>query len=315
LHLTTRHKLACAWPQSAGGTFDAALDIARVIEATLEGCSVEVVPDAPAMAEFSFGAEHVHASTNPALGFCAGLPGRFALPPPAAAAWLTGDGERLWQDASARTLRSLPLFAGCEGASPALWSARDIQNFAGLKVAGSAGLPAELLAAAGATSVGVPAAEYARALADRRIDAVYVASLEDALMLGLPRTAGHCLEGALAAHGGPLALRVAHDVWHSLPAGAQNRLRKQVAKSGTRRYTRVAGNHRALMNALREAHGLRTQRAGETLQGTLDRLSEAIVADFSSRDALCRTIGGASMAVLYANRKTAPWTGSSLNAV
>jgi TRAP-type mannitol/chloroaromatic compound transport system substrate-binding protein len=319
LHLGKRLRLACAWPQAAGGTHDAALTIARAIETAVDGAHVDViaVTDANAQADdISFSSEHAHAAHNPALAFIAGLPGRFTLPPDASAHWLNNSGAPLWRAAAARSATAIPLYAGCEGVAPSLWSRDEIVSLAGLKIAGAEGMIVDLLAACGAAPVEVHQSLWASALASGDVDAVHVASLEDALTLGVQRHAKHCLPGALMAHGGPLALRVPAHLWSALTPGARQSLRTQVAEAGLRRHARSAHNHAVLLAATAEAYGLRVhQRPPRALQITLDRLSEAIVADCSGRDALCRSLGGASMAELHAKWKTALCITDSLNNV
>lgn len=318
LHLVKRLRLACAWPQAAGGTYDAALDLARAIEMAMDGASVEVIATAahePAT-DFCFGSEHSYAARDPALAFIAGLPGRFALPPEAAASWLTGSGAALWQHAAARTASVIPLYAGCEGVTPSLWSRHKIGRFTGVKVAGADGMFADLLAACGASLADVPPGQWASALASGDIDAVHMASVEDALTLGLQQHAKYCLPGVLTAHGGPLALRIPAQLWHALPAEARKKLRKYVAEAGWRRHARSVQNHGLLMTAMREAHGLRLLPTTPVyFQHAIYTMSEAIVAEYSGRDALCRNLGGASMAQLNTERKTALRIMVSLNIV
>lgn len=309
IHAIKRLRLACDWPQAAGGTFDAALDVARTIEIALGNCAVEVVPagSTAADADISFGNEHAHAVDNSALALIAGLPGRFALPPLASAHWLTTSGERLWQEAAQRTAQVIPVYAGCEGTRPTLWSRHEIANFSGLKTAGAAGLCAELLSAAGATRVDLPVAEWVPALTAGTIDAVHVAGLEDALVLGLPRHARYCLTGAIAAHGGPLALRIPAGLWHALPDHVRQHLRARVTTAGSRHTARMAQNDCTLRNAMTEAFGLRVlEQVPPNLQTTIDRVAEAIMADCAGRDTLSSRIGGASMAQHLVRRKSAP---------
>ncbi len=319
LHLTKRLRLSCPWPQAAGGTFDAALNIARVIETAVEGASVELIAPSPGhdhAGDLSFSSEHVQAANNPALAFIAGLPGHFALAPDVSAHWLTASGAALWREAAARSSTAIPLYAGCEGVAPSLWLRQEIMSLTGLRVAGTDGLIADLLTACGASPVALHPSLWAAALASGDIDAIHVASLEDALTLGLQRHAKHCLPLALMAHAGPLALRLPRHVWNALGPSVQRRLRIEVADSGLRRHVRSAHNHQALLAATAEAYGVRIESfRNDDIQRTIYRLSEAIVADYSGRDALCRSVGGFSMAQLHAKRKTALCLSGSLNNV
>lgn len=317
LHWAKRLRLACAWPQAAGGTYDAALDIARAVERALDA-PVEIIAtgEHDPESDLTFGSEQTNAAQDPALGLIGGLPARFALPPDATACWLTGPGADLWQEAVARTAPAIPLYAGCEGVSPSLWSRREIYSLSGLRIVGAEGVFGDLLAAAGATTVAMPQKQWSDALAAGEIDAAHLASAEDALTLGVQRHARHCLPAVLTAHGGPLAMRVPTRLWRGFGAAARQRLRREVAESGLRRHARSANNHDALLAAMCEAHGLTLHsQTPVTLQRTIDRLSEAIVADYSGRDVLCRRLGGASMAQLHAKRKTALCITGSLNVV
>ncbi len=319
LHLTKRLRLACPWPQAAGGTFDAALAIARVIETALEGVSVELIALSAAHEQpddLSFASEHIQVAHNPSLAFIAGLPGRFALAPHVSAHWLTASGGALWRDAAARSSTAIPLYAGCEGVAPSLWLRHEIMSLTGLRVAGTDGMITDLLTACGATPVVLPPSLWAAALASGDIDAVHAASLEDALTLGLQRQAKHCLPLALMAHAGPMALRLPQHVWKVLGPGLRRKLRIEVAECGLRRHERSAHNHQALLAAVAEAYGVRIDSClNDDIQRTIYSLSEAIVADYSGHDALCRTLGGVSMAQLYAKRKTALCITDSLNNV
>lgn len=317
LLLAKRLRLACAWPQAAGGTYDAALDMARAVERALD-VPVEIIatgehdPDS----DLTFGGEQTYAAQDPALGLIGGLPARFALSPDATARWLTGPGADLWQEAVARTASAITLYAGCEGVCPSLWSRREIESLSGLRIAGAEGVFADLLTAAGATTIAMPQNMWSSAFEAGDIDAAHLASAEDVLTLGVQHHARHCLPGVLTAHGGPLAIRVPTKLWRGFSAAARQTLRRQVAETGSRRHARSANNHDALLAAMCEAHGLTVHsQTPVTLQRTIDRLSEAIVADYSGRDVLCRSLGGASMAQLHAKWKTALCITGSLNVV
>lgn len=324
LHTKRRLVLVCAYPKSAAGTHDVAACLASRLERLLGGGSVEIEVKASTLgsidalksggAHMTLAGEGANVGRIPALAFVSGLPGRFAHDPNFAGGWLTGSGQRLWHQAHQET-GLLPLYAGSQGVSPGIWSRRPISSFSGLKIAAAPGPRADVLSALGTQTTPLAPADYADALSSGAVDAVELSSLEDAIALGVVRAAPYCLNSALAPHAGPLALTFAPSLWHGLPQAVRTAVRQDILAFAAHRQVRASENEDALKAALSAAFGCAFQQLNTAKIATIDRLSEAIIADYASRNAACRALGGAAMATMFAGRETDTTSTHYVNAV
>lgn len=290
VHTTRRLVLATPYPAAASGTHDAAVTLARKLEHLLGEVSLEVREDSrgslaafeAADADITLASEALNITACPPLALVAGLPGRFAPSLDATRTWLTGKGHRLWTRAHAPA-RLVPLYAGSEGEIPALWSKRRLDAVSGLTIAAAPGLRSEVLAGLGAKVITLAPGTLREALATGAIDSAEIASLEDALALGIPDIAPHCLEGLTAAHAGPLAFTVAPRHWRMLSPARRQAIADLARTFGFDHSRRQQHNAPALKAALAQARGLRFSTPPPALSAMVDRLSEAVVADLAAR--------------------------------
>lgn len=297
--------LSCQYPVSAAGTHDLARGIGAAIERLLaERHHIEVItrPEGSidvltqGHADIHVGPEGANICHNSALAFFGGLPGRFAPDASQTGRWLTGEGQSLWHAAHARNgLR--PMFAGAEGNEPGLWSRSEIDGFSNLKIAAGGGLRAEVLKALGADAIALPPADWKDALSSGAVDAVEVAGLEDALALGIPHVATYCMTGATAHGPAPCAATFAPHVLASFDASARAAIAADCARHGYRIASQSSRNAPALQAAIASAYGCNFTRSGQEMAATINRLSEAVIAELASHDSLCEHLGRAVMAI------------------
>lgn len=291
LHTRRQLRMVCAYPSAPAGTFDTAHGIAVRLESIIGAgyrinletcCTGSIAAFEAGAAEIVFATEAANARRLPALAATTGLPGAFAQNPEDARDWLTGAGGRLWHHMHDATGLQ-PLYAGPEGSLPSLWSRRPIESFSGLKVASIAPLRGEVLKGLGADLIALAPSDFAGALASGEIDAVEVVSQADALALGVARIARFCLEGAVAAHAGSHALTFNPALWGSFTPATRAAVTALANTFPSQVFSKTAANELALKAAVQTALGVTYSRAGERVQAAVDRLSEAVIADFESR--------------------------------
>lgn len=306
VHTKRRFVMGCAVPRSAGGTYDRAARLAGRLAGKLGDAVVIDVATvdvgsraafAAGRADMMFAAECENVDEAPALAFFCGLPGRFASAPAAAEAWLSAAGEHVWRRAHGQ-IALRPIYAGTEGTRPSLWSRQKLESLAGINIATASTLHAEVAAALGATVVALQPSAYAAALDDGVVDAVEVSSIEDALALGIVGIARYCLDGALAPHAGPVALTCAPAVLKSVPMLGSLAVREDVWEFARLTRTESERNHLALRAAVAASRYCQFDAPSGDLRNAVDRLAEAVLADYASRDDACREAGGITMAAL-----------------
>lgn len=314
--------LACPYPEGPGGSYEAARLLAAglgrtlgepvtIVRAPAPGSSIAALSGGTA--QFYFGGEYGNAAFSPALGFLAGLPGDLSCDAIGLQRLLTGPGERLWdRGLGAHNVKAL--LAGLEGPAPGLWSRQALSALSGCKVATSGGLQADVLRALGAVPVLLEAEAIAPALGNGTLDAAAMASLEDALALGLPRIAKICMEGALARHGGPLALAMPRTWWERLPSAQKAGLR-DLAHASAHQPAAVEAQYQALRGAIADAFAVSFISPPASLRDAVRRVSEAVVADLAGGDPLCAMLNGATMAMTPGGQETHCRHAFSLNAV
>lgn len=284
--------LGCQFPEAPAGTYDYAWRLARHLERILPGGTkirLETLTAAPidalnaGIAHATLASENANIPHAAELAFIAGLPGRFALSPAAAQSWLsTAGGEAYWHTAH-RNTAARPIYAGCQGAAPALWARRPLPTLSNLKIAMEPGLCAEVIRAFGGEPVELPAADRAAALASGEIDAADMPCFEDAVALGLPKVAGVCHLGAIAEHSGPLALTFAPGIWLKLAESCRSLVRREMLSMASQRNTAATANASALRSAMAQAFGV-TFISGLAGAPALNRVSEAVIAEASNKD-------------------------------
>jgi TRAP-type mannitol/chloroaromatic compound transport system substrate-binding protein len=321
---TRQHlRMFCEYPSAAAGTFDTAYALSVRLQRILsEGYRIEVATSCigsiaafrEGAAEIVFASEAANTTHLPALAATTGLPGRFAQKPQDARTWLTQAGGSLWHRLHEATGLQ-PIYAGPEGTLPSLWSRSPLESFCGLKVASAAPLRGHVLKGIGADLIALAPAEYADALASGTVDAVEMPSVADAIALGLARVTRNCLEGAVGAHSGTRALTFSPVLWRSLTPHERAAVTRLAQKFPYEIFSKTAANEQALKAAAHANLGVNFSRTGEHIQATLDRLSEAVIADFQSKYSQTITFSGTSVAVPLANRETDSNSTHCVNAV
>lgn len=291
VHTRRNLRMVCDYPPGPAGTADTAFALSKRLEHLLgEDYRIELISGhtgsiaafRDGTADITFASETANAACLPALAATTGLPGRFALSPESARIWLTATGGNLWHRMH-RLTGLQPLYAGPEGATPTLWSSQPLQSFSGLIVASAAPLRGEVFKGLGAELVPLAPADFAEALANGTIDAVETATVADAMALGVVRVARHALEGAAGAHSGSRALTFRPSLWQTFTPRAQAAVTKLAQIFPDQMYSQIAANEPALKTVLQSAFRINFAHAGDQIQTAVDRLSEAIIADFQSR--------------------------------
>ncbi|MEZ5901075.1 MAG: hypothetical protein R3D51_16460 [Hyphomicrobiaceae bacterium] len=301
--------LACPAPENTGGLFDDARLLARALERTLQEHSaaaqvkIEVVPGPAASiaaladghADLFYGPEHANSAHIPALGFVAGVPGHLALNAQGLRIFMQGTGADLWRSSLA-SYGVVPIYAGHRGESPTLWSRVRIDNLKGLKIA-TEGLNAQVVAGLGGLPKSLKPEDITPALAAGEIDAAEIATLTDALALGLPKIAGFAARAPIADHAGAMSLAMSDRTWRTLSSQAQSSILSCVQAHAQARETRDANSKMVLEDALSRAHGAVFYACGDAQH--VRRVSEAVTAELAAKCDQTRQFSDAYMAAWH----------------
>jgi TRAP-type mannitol/chloroaromatic compound transport system substrate-binding protein len=292
---TRRLRLAFAWRDDIAGAGEQAVRLARRIERATDGrlavtlartqgdAFAAVAADA---ADLVHGTELHHVARHPAFAFFGGLPGAAGLAPHDLAAWIAvGGGQALWDDlAGAYGVK--PLLVGHLGERPALWSTAPISRLA--DVAGqrvhALGLAQDVVRAAGAEPVALPADEIAAALAAGEIAAAEWGGALASLAIGVPRTAKHVAGFSLSCAGTALSLAIRVDLWDDLDPADQTVIAAAAAQELQLGLAEARAHERVVRAALASHHGIRFAPANSDGAHAIARLADAVVADASGRD-------------------------------
>lgn len=283
--------MVCEYPPGHSGTADTAFALSNRLEHLLgEDYRIELASSSigsiaafrDGTADITFASETANAADVPALAATTGLPGRFALSPETARNWLMSEGGNPWHRMH-DTAGLHPLYAGPEGTTPSLWSRLPLLTLSGIKVASTAPLRGEVLKGLGAEVVHLAPADFADALASGTIDAVEISTIADAMALGVVGVARHALEGLMGVHAGTRALTFRPSLWQTLTPAAQAAVTKLAQIFPDQMYSKAVANEPALKTVLQSAFRVNFSCDGGQIQTAVDRLSEAVIADFQSR--------------------------------
>jgi TRAP-type mannitol/chloroaromatic compound transport system substrate-binding protein len=288
-------RLALAWRDDTAGAGEQAVRLARRIERATDGrlavtlvrtqadVFAAVVADE---ADLVHGTELHHVARHPAFAFFGGLPGTAGLAPHDLAAWIAvGGGQALWGDLAAG-FGLKPLLVGHLGERPALWSTAPISqpaDLAGQRVH-ALGLAQDVLRAAGAEPVALPADEIADALARGEIAAAEWGSALASLSIGMPRTAKHVAGFSLSCAGTALSLAIRTELWDDFGSADQAVIAAAAAQELQLGLAEARAHERVVRTALASHHGIRFAPTNSDGAHAIARLADAVVADAAGRD-------------------------------
>ncbi|MCB1484946.1 MAG: hypothetical protein KDJ17_08655 [Hyphomicrobiaceae bacterium] len=298
--------LACPAPESTGGLFDDARLLARALEGALQEHSaapqvkIEVIPGPAASiaaiadghADFFYGPEHANSSHVPALGFVAGMPGHLAMNAQDLRTFMQGTGADLWTSSLA-PYGVVPIYAGHRGESPMLWSRARVDSLTGLRIA-TQGLNAQVVAGLGGLPKSLKPEDIAPSLAAGEIDAAEVATLTDAVALGLPKIVGFAARAPIADHAGAMSLAMSDRAWRTFSPPAQSSVLSCVQAHAQARETRDTNSKMIIEDALSRAHGTVFYAYGDAQH--VRRVSEAVTAELAAKCDQTRQFSDAYMA-------------------
>lgn len=310
---TLELRMAIPWRAKSGGYADQAAGLAQRLEAALGGrlklhleTRVESAIDTVGSdgGDLHFGPVHGNVARHPAFGYFAGLPGKTAAEPAAFEGWLTtGGGQALW-DELARPFGIKAMMAGHTGPGPGFWATRKLQSLsqiANQKIYAE-GLSREVVTALGATAADLRADDVVDGLARRELLAAEWGNPTQCLAAGFPLVAKFCTIGSITDQGSVLALTINRRVWDRLTADMQATL-AAVAADETRRSTAdVAANDAIMRRALGETLQISFLPLPLDIDAAIQRVSEAIIADVASRDALSDRIDASYMLFVRPHR-------------
>ena len=293
--------LASPWKAASGGYPDQAHGFARRLEQTLGGrlkLHLETRPQSAIEAltsgacDLYFGPEHANTAHHQAFGFFAGLPGEGAADPATFEAWLVaGGGQDLWDELSAK-FGVKALMAGHTGPAPGLWSTRRIRSLTDIsrEQIWAEGLARQVIAGIGARAADVGPNGVVDGLARREIIAAEWGNAAQSLAAGFPSVARFCTLGSISAQGSLLALTMKRHVWDRLTPDLQLTLSAAAADEARRSAADWRANDHLLRQALVQTLQIAYVPLPLDVAAAIARVSEAVIADATTRDALSARI-------------------------
>lgn len=288
-------KLAMAWRDDVAGAGEQAVRLGRRIERAADGRLVISLtrprPDASEVmaageADLVHGTELHHVARHRAFAFFGGLPGPAGLAPYDLAAWMAvGAGQPLWDDLAAG-FGFKALLVGHLGEKPALWSTAPISQLDDLtgRRVHALGLAQDVLRAAGAEPVALPADEIADALARGEIAAAEWGGALASLAIGVPRTAKHVAGFSLSFAGTALSLAIRAELWDELGPAVQTVIAAAAAQELQLSLAEGRAHEHVVRRALAAHHDVRFAPANYGAANDVARLADVVVADAAGHD-------------------------------
>lgn len=287
---------------ASGGLADSAFRLARRIERAFEGSVKIIIASsggkasigalAAGDAELHFGSEHANIPHAAAIAYFAGLPASLGADGPAMSRWIRkGGGQALWEGCM-RPHGVQPLLAQHTGAGAGLWLNTPFSTFNGLRIAAD-GLSAEVFRALGADVDSLTMEEASHAMSVGSRDAVELDTLEDALASGIANAATTCILASPRGRGSVLSLSLRLELWQQFTADDRMRFVALTQAHEKAVHEEAIANATALLAAMRKSRDTRFIGNMNDHAEAIARLSEAVVADISSRDRLARSVTAA----------------------
>ncbi|MGL4395339.1 MAG: hypothetical protein ACRCS9_02255 [Hyphomicrobium sp.] len=300
--------IASPWPAASGGYADQAHAVSRILATLLvESHAIEMArapepllsclaaPDAKSKTAslIAVGGMQDLVDLDPAFAYFAGLPGASALAPEALLRWLEDQGARALLDELAGRHGLKVLVAGHSGERLGLWStANDIGDTLTGRRMHAEGLARDVLKGLGADVVSVQPAEVVAALANGTISALESGNVFHALATGVTRVAATCVSDGITPHGNTLVVAMPLRVWAGFDRATQTRMTHALHAQAARDIADAQHNADLVRHMLARA-GIGFTHFAPALASDIQRISEAVIADVATRDALSRRIDGA----------------------
>lgn len=216
--------------------------------------------------------------------YFAGLPGSVHATPEVLADWVSSaGGQEIWDGLNAPRQKKIVL-AGHLGASPLLWSRRELDPTAtdlrGIGI-GADGLYGDLLRSLGAAVTPMSPADKSAYLSGGRIDAVLASPLES-LSMQIPAHAPFAYETRLCAAGETAGLEIDLATWHAL----RPHERTAIELTSAAFYRETAAEARLTtalaLETAQQRHGVQLSRLSPALDAVALATADVLIAELAA---------------------------------
>lgn len=299
-----RFRMQMTWPRNFPGLGTGANFLAETIRRMSDGTieieifgAGEIVPafetiDAVESGTLDMGhsAPYYWKGKVPATEFIAGVP--FGLTAWEATSWMQfGGGQELADEAYAQ-MNCKFFLSGCTGTQMAGWYSKEmnsIDDYRGLRMR-LPGLGGEVIAAAGAAVINLPAGEIGPAMASGTLDAADWISPYNDLAIGMHRSGWYYYYPGWQEPGPIMDNFINLVVWNSLTDSEKAMFEAANAAANAHVYSEFLANNNAALAEMVNEHNVQLRRLTDETLIHLAELSRDVLDDLANADPLSRRV-------------------------